>query len=196
MTGDAQTSAGWIQRTTWWNGTVPVGSCTPWCAVLHLFQIALGYFCIFIDLGSLYIPICTRRSRSNFCSFCNWICSLGSVTNLVGNWRKAFWEVQSPWIWSQVLLQAAWRVPGRGEIPALSWFGFWPDIAPHKMFKEVLEYLSKWRIRIVFVRFQQLHPVCAAQPRVSAEVRGFCHLISPEEGQDPNPSVYCSFSMF
>lgn len=160
-----------------------LGACTPWCAVLHSFQIALDYFCIFIDLGSLYIPICTRRSRSNFCSFCNWICNLGSVTNLVGNWRKAFWEVQSPWIWSQVLLQAAWRVPGRGEIPALSWFGFWPDIAPHKMFKEVLEYLSKWRIRIVFVRFHQLHPVCAARPRVSAEVRGFCHLISPEEGQ-------------
>lgn len=97
--------------------------------------------------------------------------------------RKAFWEVQSPWIWWQVLLQAAWRVTGRGEILALSWFGFWPEIAPHKMFKEVLEYLSKPRLRTVFVHFQQLHPVCAARPRVSAEVRGFCHLVSSEERQ-------------
>lgn len=111
-------------------------------------------------------------------------------------WRKAFWEVQSPWIWWQVFLQAAWRLTGRGEIPALSGFGFGPEIAPHKMFKEVLEYLSKGRRRTVFVHFQQLHPVCAAWPRVSAEVRGFCHLIHQRRGsKSPNPNVYCSLSM-
>lgn len=187
MPGDPQTSAGWVQRKTWCNGTVPVGACTPWCAVLHLFQTVLDFFFLFIDLGTLYVPICTQRAEVTSVCFVIgystlflWQKSGGELAFLR---RKAFWEVQSPWIWWQVLLQAAWRVPGRGGIPALSWFGFWPEIAPHKMFKEVLEYLSKRRCRTVFVHFQQLHAVCAARPRVSAEVRGFCHFISSEERQ-------------
>lgn len=188
MPGDPQTSAGWVQRTTWCDGTVPVGACTPWCAVLHSFQIVLDFFFSYLLILVLYMfPFALRGAEVTSVCFVNgystlllWQKSGGELAFLR---RKAFWEVQSPWIRWQVFLQAAWRVTGRGEIPALSWFGFRPEIAPRKMFKEVLEYLSKRRLRTVFVHFQQLHPVCAARPRVSAEVRGFCHWISSEERQ-------------
>lgn len=165
----------------WWNcasgGLHSLVCCSP------LIPVVLDFF-LHIDLGSLYVPICSQRDRSNFCCFVMGYSTLfllhksgGELVSL----KESFLGSSSPWIWWLVLLQAAWRVTGRGEIPALSWFGFWPEIAPHKIFKEVLEYLSKWRLRIVFVHFQQLHPVCAARPRVSAELRGFCHLISSEE---------------
>lgn len=94
-----------------------------------------------------------------------------------------------------MLLQAAWRVTGRGGIPALSWFGFSPEIALHKMVKEVLEYLSKQRLRIVFVHFQQLPPVCAARPRCQLRSGGasaFNSIRGEAVRQDPSPNVCCS----
>lgn len=37
----------------------------------HSSQIVLDFFCMCVDLGSLYLPICTQRGRSNFSLFCN-----------------------------------------------------------------------------------------------------------------------------
>lgn len=50
MPGDPQTSAEWVQRATWCNGTVPVGARTPWCAVLPLIPNCSGFFfaCVLI----------------------------------------------------------------------------------------------------------------------------------------------------
>lgn len=167
----------------WWNcasgGWHSLLCCSP------LVPVVLDIFFLHIDFGSLYVPICTQRGRSNFCCFVIGYSTLfllhksgGELVSL----KESFLGSSSPWIWWQVLLQAAWRVTGRGEIPALSWFGFWPEIAPHKIFKEVLEYLSKRRLRIVFVHFQQLHPCLQQDP--GCQLRSGAFAISFQQRKD------------
>lgn len=200
MPGDLQTSAGWVQRVTWYNGTVPVGACAPWCAVLPLIPNCSGFYCIFIGLGSLYIPICTQRGKSNCCLFCNWIFSLVSVTEIwwgigvsvKGKLSEKFSPPRSDG-------KCYCRQPAElreEEIPALSWFGYWPKVSPHKMFKEVLEYLSKRRLRTMFSAAPSC--VCSMTQGVSwgQGVLPFNFIRGKAVRQDPDSSVYCSISVF
>lgn len=78
----------------------------------------------------------------------------------------------------------------------LSWFGFWPEVAPHKMFKEVLEYLSKQRLRTVFSAAPSC--VCSMTQGVSwgQGVLPFNFIRGKAVRQDPDSSVYCSISVF